>query len=465
MVDVRSEKQEVKSERRAHPRLELHCDTKIPGLKGIQTLTDISFGGCFIEAKIPGKVKLGQAITLNTKLPTEKNEIEVKAKIVNQRERGIGCEFISLKDDARDAICLCFEMYKDTLPAGEQEAQWENECLETVPEVPPAESNKDITTSPLSEISDTSQIKSVKSQRQHGMLLKVGVGLTAVLLAGFFVAKTIIRTSPDPEPEMVTRHAAVAIPQSHTIKAQIHSIDSIDDKGGKKAQHDQSPKIEDENTHSQNIGLTEEQIESQTGEEPIETVETPHASKVETSEISFKEAPDQNSSGTHDQKLVGLNTQTTANISSKALYSIEVGPIFSKRDLKDATGILHDRGLDPEKIIEMGKINVVRLFEGSYTRDLAQERLKEIQEIVDSAFVIPEKGKYSIYVATYHDRDKAVEKSKQLAKSNIKVTAVPAEIKLRGTKLVVKQVERPNMSIVLDQMSKIGLPVNILESD
>ena len=31
---------------------------------------------------------------------------------------GIGCRFIALKDHERDAICLCFEMYKDTLPAG-----------------------------------------------------------------------------------------------------------------------------------------------------------------------------------------------------------------------------------------------------------------------------------------------------------------------------------------------------------
>jgi len=104
MVDVRSEKKEVNVERRAHSRLELHCDTTVPGLKGIQTLTDISIGGCFIEAEIPGKVKIGQVITVNAKLPTEKNRITVKAKIVSQRERGIGCQFISLQDDAKDAI-------------------------------------------------------------------------------------------------------------------------------------------------------------------------------------------------------------------------------------------------------------------------------------------------------------------------------------------------------------------------
>jgi len=118
MVDIRSDKKDVKVERRLHPRLELHCDASVLGLTGTQAITDISLGGIFIEAKIPEKVKIGQIITVNTNLPTEKNTIKFKAKIVTHTDRGIGCQFISLQDDERDAICLCFEMYKDTLPAG-----------------------------------------------------------------------------------------------------------------------------------------------------------------------------------------------------------------------------------------------------------------------------------------------------------------------------------------------------------
>jgi len=117
MVDVRSEKKEVRVERREHPRIELHCDASVLGLKGIQTITDISLGGIFIEVKIPGKIKVGQIITVNTKLPTEKTAIKFKAKIVSQTDRGIGCQFISLLGRERDAICLCYELFKDTLPA------------------------------------------------------------------------------------------------------------------------------------------------------------------------------------------------------------------------------------------------------------------------------------------------------------------------------------------------------------
>ena len=117
MVDVRSEKREVKVDRREHPRIELHCAATVFGLKGIQTITDLSLGGVFIEADIPGKIKIGQIITVNTKLPTEKKTIRFKAKIVSQTDRGIGCQFISLENSERDAICLCYELFKDTLPA------------------------------------------------------------------------------------------------------------------------------------------------------------------------------------------------------------------------------------------------------------------------------------------------------------------------------------------------------------
>ena len=118
MVDIRSEQRKVEIERREYPRLELHCDATVLGLEGTQSITDISLGGIFIEANIPGKLKVGQNIIVNTKLPTERVMIRFKAKVVSQRDRGIGCQFVNLNDQERDAICMCFELFKDTLPAG-----------------------------------------------------------------------------------------------------------------------------------------------------------------------------------------------------------------------------------------------------------------------------------------------------------------------------------------------------------
>ena len=117
MVDLRSEQRTVELERRKHARLELHCDATVLGLEGTQKITDISLGGIFIETKIPEKVKIGQTILINTILPSERKMIRFKAKIVSQTKRGIGCQFISLQEQHKDAICLCFELFKDTLPA------------------------------------------------------------------------------------------------------------------------------------------------------------------------------------------------------------------------------------------------------------------------------------------------------------------------------------------------------------
>ncbi len=118
MVDLRSEQRKVKEERREHPRLEFHCDATVLGINGIQIITDISLGGVFIETSIPDNIKVGRTITISTKLPSDKNLIRLKAKVVNQRDRGIGCQFVNLSDQERYAICMCFTLFKDTLPAG-----------------------------------------------------------------------------------------------------------------------------------------------------------------------------------------------------------------------------------------------------------------------------------------------------------------------------------------------------------
>jgi len=118
MVDIRSEKKKVNKERREDPRLELHCNASVLGIEGIQIITDISLGGIFIETNFIDKVGVGQVVIVNTKLPTEKNMIRFKAKVVYKTKRGIGCQFISLNDQKKEAISLCFEMFRDTLPSG-----------------------------------------------------------------------------------------------------------------------------------------------------------------------------------------------------------------------------------------------------------------------------------------------------------------------------------------------------------
>ena len=129
--------------------------------------------------------------------------------------------------------------------------------------------------------------------------------------------------------------------------------------------------------------------------------------------------------------------------------------------MKKASSILHNNGLEFQQTAGVKTVTITRLLEGLYTRDQANKRFKEIQKIVDSPFILSEKGKFAIYVATYHDQKRANQRIKQLAQKNIKVTAVTSELQLKGTILVVKNVDGPNRQTITDQMSKMGLSVKV----
>ena len=117
MADIRSKKKNVAHERRKDPRLEFHCNAMVQGLDGMLTITDISLGGVFIEMGELDNIAIGKMVTINVKLPTETQAVRLKAKVVNKTNRGMGCQFVSLNDREKEAICLCFEYFKDTLPA------------------------------------------------------------------------------------------------------------------------------------------------------------------------------------------------------------------------------------------------------------------------------------------------------------------------------------------------------------
>jgi len=118
MADVRKQKINITTERRAFPRLAFHCTAKIIGIKDPVNITDISLGGFFFELNLTSKLKMGQIANVAISLPTENDPIRIKARMINQTERGVGCAFIDLTPNQRKAIHECFETFKDTLPIG-----------------------------------------------------------------------------------------------------------------------------------------------------------------------------------------------------------------------------------------------------------------------------------------------------------------------------------------------------------
>ncbi len=288
--------------------------------------------------------------------------------------------------------------------------------------------------------------------------LKVGAGLTAVLLGGFFLISTLLHTPSDSALQAITRHKIVAPQQGNTFRIQVDSGDSVGN-GETVKPEEQEPTIEEQKTPSQGIQLPRGKSKTPIGSEQIEIATDPALSDETSASHTLMAFSDQESSGTKDHGALNLETATATTKPIQEFYSIEVGPIIGDRDLKAASSILHSNGLEFQQTPGMKTITVTRLLEGLYTRDKANKRFKEIKKIVASPFILSEKGKYAIYVATYHDQKKANQRIKQLAQKNIKTTAVTTELQLKGTILLVNKLDGPNRQTITDQMSKIGLPV------
>ncbi len=290
--------------------------------------------------------------------------------------------------------------------------------------------------------------------------LKVGAGLTAVLLGGFFLIGTLLHTLSDSASQTITRHRVVAPQQDKTFRTQISSGDSVGN-GETVKPGEQEPPIEEQKAPSQGSQMPREKSETPTGSEQTDISTDPALSDEKTVSRILVEPSDQESSGAEDRDTLNLETAAATTKPIQELYSIEVGPIIGDRDLKAAGGILRSNGLEFQQTPGMKTVTVTRLLEGLYTRENANKRFKEIQEFVDSPFILSEKGKFAVYVATYHDQKKANQKIKQLAQKNIRATAVTTELQLKGTILVVKNVDGSIRQTITDQMSKRGLPVKL----
>jgi hypothetical protein len=106
----------VEKERRDNPRLDFHCKATIRGINQVVDVTDISLGGFFFELQTKKKIKMDTLVDVSMRLPTEDQAIRFKAKMINQTDRGVGCQFVGLSFENEEAVRICFETFKDTLP-------------------------------------------------------------------------------------------------------------------------------------------------------------------------------------------------------------------------------------------------------------------------------------------------------------------------------------------------------------
>jgi c-di-GMP-binding flagellar brake protein YcgR len=116
MVKIRRKDIKVEKDRRITPRLDFSCKATIRGINQVVDVTDISMGGFFFELQTQKKLKMDTLVDVSMRLPTEDQAIRFKARMINQNERGIGCQFVGLSPENEEAVRNCFDTFKDTLP-------------------------------------------------------------------------------------------------------------------------------------------------------------------------------------------------------------------------------------------------------------------------------------------------------------------------------------------------------------
>lgn len=117
-IDCRRTTTEVRDEKRTDPRVEFQCPVQIEGFRGGTTVTDLSLGGAFIEcpSAFGAKLRVGQTVGLNIKLPTEDEMVRVEAEVVKLVGRGMHCRFVNLGQKTAQAIQVAFNLARYTLP-------------------------------------------------------------------------------------------------------------------------------------------------------------------------------------------------------------------------------------------------------------------------------------------------------------------------------------------------------------
>ena len=107
---------EVDADRRRNTRIEFHIPVVILGIDAEAQIVDFSLDGFHIELTSDLELAVGQQIYLALRLPTERDPLRIKAKIMYTGSKGIGCRFIDVAPPLIEKLERCFNVFNATLP-------------------------------------------------------------------------------------------------------------------------------------------------------------------------------------------------------------------------------------------------------------------------------------------------------------------------------------------------------------
>ena len=281
--------------------------------------------------------------------------------------------------------------------------------------------------------------------------MQTAAGLAIILVVGLALVSPLLRIPSNSETTNVARRTIAAPRKIHTIKNQVPLGETVEKADTVSITEGQNPQQED-------AQIKVEPNEASSESQDAQMTANAEISKDQPIAATVPEVIDDGTNATSDSGT------TTTEVAAKT-HSIEIGPIIKASQLKQATHILQTNGLEFQQTSGAVTVKAIRLLEGLYTRSKVTERLKDVQKLVASPFVLREKGGMAIYVATYYDRAKAEQEIKKLAKKNIQVTAVDVELKKKGSILTLQNCTQSHVDTITDQMSKIGLSVEITNSE
>jgi len=111
-----SKRLEAEKEKRLAPRIEVHLDVVVRGLKGIKQVSNFSIGGLFIQNEPSSSFKRGDKIELITRLPLEKRIMLIKAQVAHVTRKGMGVQFLDVHGPCAQAIQSNFDVFRATIP-------------------------------------------------------------------------------------------------------------------------------------------------------------------------------------------------------------------------------------------------------------------------------------------------------------------------------------------------------------
>lgn len=202
--------------------------------------------------------------------------------------------------------------------------------------------------------------------------------------------------------------------------------------------------------------------------------ETPADVPAEMSEASIEAIPEtvgevatESVDSSEDVQIPSVSVERSAEETSVAvgddepLYRVQVGPIVSNDEVERVTTLLIDKGFRPQLQSGSGTVDMIRLLEGIYPLEQAQERLDELQAEFPAAFLLPDGNRWALYIGSFSDRERARRQQRALAERQIQVAQVDSQLTMSGTLLIIAHADEKTAEGIAAEIRSSGLRVRI----